>query len=152
MLTADRSATFTATVVIAGISIVVGVLLLLILVFKLFGMLMPKIEARVTAREEKRAIKKAEKQARKLAKQAEKNGEPVVEQPKTDVAKAPVQAIPTPAPVVEAGISNEVVAAIAGAIVATEGQGVVVRSIKRKNVAGRNPWAHAANVDNTRPF
>jgi Na+-transporting methylmalonyl-CoA/oxaloacetate decarboxylase gamma subunit len=152
MLTADRSATFTATVVIAGISIVVGVLLLLILVFKLFGTLMPKIEARVTAREEKKAIKKAEKQAKKSAKQAEKNGEPAVEQPKTDVAKAPVQANPTPAPVVEAGISNEVVAAIAGAITAIEGQGVVVRSIKRKNVAGRNPWANAANVDNTRPF
>lgn len=59
---------------------------------------------------------------------------------------------PAPLPVVEQGISGEVVAAITAAIVASEGTGVVVRSIKKKNVAGRNPWAQAANIDNTRPF
>ena len=42
-LTADTSAMFTATLVISGITIVVGVLLLLIFVFNLFGKIVPKI-------------------------------------------------------------------------------------------------------------
>ena len=38
-IVADRSATFTSTVVIAGIVIVLGILVLLIFVFKAFGAL-----------------------------------------------------------------------------------------------------------------
>ena len=60
-----------------------------------------------------------------------------------------------PAPQVEAGISGEVVAAIAAAVAVSEGEGAVVKSIRRVNVVnvrGRNPWANAAVYDNTRPF
>ena len=59
------------------------------------------------------------------------------------------------APQVEAGISGEVVAAIAAAIAVSEGEGAVVKSIRKVNVVnvkGRNPWANAAVYDNTRPF
>ena len=55
----------------------------------------------------------------------------------------------------EAGISGEVVAAIAAAIAVSEGEGAVVKSIRKVNVVnvkGRNPWANAAVYDNTRPF
>ena len=150
---------FDATVIIAGISIVVGVLLLLILVFNIFGKIVPKIEAFTIAREEKRAkrkaARKAKKAAKKAAKELEKNGETgsaaVIGNDDVPVEKVQNLA-PKPIPVVEQGISGEVVAAITAAIVASEGEGVVVHSIKRKNVGGRNPWAQAANIDNTRPF
>ncbi len=138
MLTADRSAMFTATVVISGISIVLGVLLLLILVFYLFGL--------AVSNAEKKAKEKAQK---KNSKTSSSNGN-------VTVSPAPV---PTsfserkaPEPVVEQGISGEVVAAISAAVAMSEGPQAVVRSIKKVNVSGRNPWAQAANVDNTRPF
>ena len=78
-------------------------------------------------------------------------------------AAAPKAAAPAPkavasnanAPQVEAGISGEVVAAIAAAIAVSEGEGAVVKSIRKVNVVnvkGRNPWANAAVYDNTRPF
>lgn len=150
MLIPDSGAVFTSTVVIAGISIVVGILLLLILVFSIFGKIAPVIEKKATAREKKKAEKKALKQAKKLAK---KNGteEKVEEVKPTETVNKPAPT-PAPAPVVEQGISGEVVAAIAAAVVASEGPNVIVRSIKKKNVGGRNPWAQAANIDNTRPF
>ncbi|MCM1113912.1 MAG: OadG family protein [Clostridium sp.] len=149
MLIADTSVTFTATVVIAGITIVVGVLLLLILVFQIFGIIAPKIEKSTKAREEKRAAKKAAKKAAKLAM---KKNEKADAADNGVSAKAVSTPSPSPAPVVEQGISGEVVAAITAAIVASEGTGVTVRSIKKKKVSGRNPWAQAANIDNTRPF
>ena len=43
---ADRSATFTSTVVIAGIVIVLGILVLLIFVFKAFGAIVHGAETR----------------------------------------------------------------------------------------------------------
>lgn len=148
-----KPSVFDATVIIAGISIVIGVLLLLILIFNIFGKMVPKIEVASKKHEEKKAARKAARKAKKEAKKVdrmpEKATEPVAEAPKT----APVvKAAPAPAPVVEQGISGEVVAAITAAIVATEGSDVVVRSIRKKNVSGRNPWAQAANIDNTRPF
>lgn len=158
MLTADRSVTFTATVVISGILIVVGVLLLLIWIFQLFGKIVPIIEKKTKAIEDKFAARKAERKAKKAAKKAdeelEKNGETgSVAVISNDIPVETVQnPAPTPIPVVEQGISGEVVAAITAAIVASEGKGVTVHSIKRKNIGGRNPWAQAANMDNTRPF
>lgn len=151
MLVADRSALFTTTVVVSGILIVVGVLFLLIGVFQLFGIIVPKINQKAIENEEKRAARKAKRAAKKAAKLAEKNGEAeqavASEEPVTNTQQ-PAE----PSPVVEQGISGEVVAAITAAIVASEGTGVTVRSIKKKKVCGRNPWAQAANIDNTRPF
>lgn len=152
MLVADRSVLFTTTVVVSGILIVVGVLFLLIGVFQLFGIIVPKINQKSIEMEKRQAERKARRAAKKAAKRAEKNGEAEVtavsgENPVT-VSSQPA----APQPVVEQGISGEVVAAITAAIVASEGTGVTVRSIKKKKVSGRNPWAQAANIDNTRPF
>lgn len=138
MLTADRSAMFTATVVISGISIVLGVLLLLILVFYLFGLIVSSAE--------KRAKNKKDKKNTKISSATEN----VIVTPAPAVVSAPVKKAPEP--VIEQGISGEVVAAIAAAVAMSEGPQAVVRSIKKVNVGGRNPWANAANVDNTRPF
>lgn len=145
---------FDATVIIAGITIVVAVLFLLIQIFNLFGVIVPKIEKCSKASEEKRALRKVEKKAKKAAKLAEKTGESAEASVTSNASEQAVKSTvaPAPSPVVEQGISGEVVAAITAAIVASEGTGVVVRSIKKKNVAGRNPWAQAANIDNTRPF
>lgn len=160
LVTASDSGTFTATVVIAGISIVIGVLLLLILVFNLFGKIVPIIEVKTKAREEKRAARKAERKAKRAAKKAAKKA--AEEQPEqteevlpavssADIKSGSVTQKPS-VPVVEPGISGEVVAAITAAVVACEGGTAVIKSIKKKNVAGRNPWAYAATYDNTRPF
>lgn len=123
----DGSAVFTATVVISGIVIVVGVLLLLIFIFQLFG----------------KIVSGAEAKAKKKNNSAENKNE------KIPMPKIPA---PKPAPVVEEGISGEVVAAIAAAVAMSEGPQAVVRSIKRKDVSSRNPWAQAAQINNTKPF
>ncbi len=153
-LTPDTSGTFTATVVIAGIVIVVAVLFLLILIFQLFGVIAPKINAKVEASEKKRAERKARRAKAKAEKKAVKNGEIVPKEMRTPApAPAEVSAAPVSAqPVADDGVSGEVVAAISAAIAQFEGKNVVIRSIRKKNVSGRNPWANAANIDNTRPF
>lgn len=116
----------TSTVVIAGIVIVMLVLIILIAIFKGFG----------KVAEGGKKTKKKEQPA------------PV----KAAVPTASVSA-PAPAPAVQSGISGEIVAAISAAICAAEGgKQVTIRSIRVKNVAGRNPWAAAAIADNTRPF
>ena len=133
-----------ATVVMAGVGIVLGVLIVLIGVFSGFGKLVSSMEAA----SKKRAIKRAEKKNSKAAETA-KQDIPTVQAP------LPVRAAsaPVPAPVVEAGISGEVVAAITAAVAAQEGgNSFVIRSVKRKNVGSRNPWARAAVTDNTRSF
>lgn len=153
MLTADTSGTFTATLVIAGIVIVVGMLLLLILIFNLFGKFVPVLERVTNAVNAKMAAWWAGVKANRAAKKAEKNGERIeTAEPAPSLSAPQVSVKSAPAPVVEQGISDEVVAAIAAAVAATEGAGAVVRSIKKKNVGGRNPWSAAATADNTRPF
>jgi hypothetical protein len=95
----------------------------------------------VEASSKKRAQKKLEKKMQKT------QGETV----QTPVVAPTVQS--APAPVVEQGISGDVVAAISAAIYSIEGANATVCSIRRKNpVTGRNPWASAAVTDNTRPF
>lgn len=143
MIIADKSATFTATLVISGIVVVLGILILLIFIMFLFGVIVPKFDKKGKRRAEKKASKKAVKTIDK-----NNGGNEMIKQ--TD----PVQIIPAPAPapVVEAGVSEEIVAVIAAAVTEYEGTGVVIRSIKRKNVGSRNPWAQAAIADNTRPF
>lgn len=132
-LTPDTGATFTATVVIAGIVIVMAVLFLLILIFQLFGVIAPKINDAA----EKREKNKAEKSEKKTVEK---------------VSAAPETAKPAPVPVVEYGINGEVVAAISAAVAQLEGGSAVIRSIRKKNVGSRNPWANAANIENTKPF
>ena len=135
-----------ATVVLAGVGIVLGVLIVLIAIFSGFGKLVTKMEAFSKKMAEKRAARKAKKAAKKAA----KNG-------KTISTVADVKAVPAvkavPQPVIEQGISGEVVAAITAAITASEGSNqFVIRSVKRKDVGSRNPWARAAVRDNTRSF
>ena len=132
-LVADRSATFTATVIIAGAGIVFLMRVLLIIIFYLFG----KVVSSAEAKAKKGKTNKITKSEQKLP------------------TPAPAKKASAPAPQVEAGISGEVVAAIAAAVAVSEGEGAVVKSIRRVNVVnvrGRNPWANAAVYDNTRPF
>lgn len=114
----------TSTVVISGIVIVMLVLIILIAIFKGFG----------------KAAEGGKKSSKKV-------------QPAPEKAAAPAVSAPAPAPAVQSGISGEIVAAISAAIYAAEGgKQVTIRSIRVKNVSGRNPWAAAAIADNTRPF
>ncbi len=133
---ADRSATFTSTVVIAGIVIVLGILVLLIFVFKAFGAIVHGAETRG----KKKKLKAMESQVT------------VASAPSAPAVKAAPAA---PAPVVDSGIPGEVVAVIAAAVAASEGPGAVVQSVRRVRpnpVGVRNPWAAAAVAENTRPF
>ena len=110
-----------------------AVLILLIFIFKIFGLTVSKTE-------------NAAKHGKKSAK-AEKAAAPA---PAPAPKAAPAAA---PAPVVQNGISGEIVAAITAAITASEGNSnFTVRSIRVKNVRSRNPWASAAIADNVRPF
>lgn len=128
------------TVVVSGISIVLGTLFLLILVFYAFGSLISKAEAA----SKKRAAKKLEKKM-----SADMASAPAVTQ---KAESAPVAA-PVAAPVVDEGISGEVVAAISAAVYSMEGSNVTIAAIRKQNpITSRNPWAQAAVIDNTRPF
>lgn len=132
---ADRSVTFTVTVIVAGIGIVLCTLLVLIGVFYAFGAVVSKSQANAKKKEAKKMQSDMEAA---LSKASE---------------SVPVPA-PASAPVIEEGISGEVVAAISAAVYAMEGGSAVIRSVSRKTspVSTRNPWAQAAVVDNTRPF
>lgn len=129
----DRSLGFTATVIIAGLGIVLGTLAVLIVVFYAFG-----------------AIMNASQKAKN------KKNEKVVEEAKKPVIPAPAIPVPVAPPVAEDGVSGEIVAAISAAIYEMEGAGAVVTSItpirKQNPITSRNPWANAAVVDNTKPF
>lgn len=132
---ADRSVTFTVTVIVAGIGIVLCTLLVLIGVFYAFGAVVSKSQANAKKKEAKKMQSDMEAALSKAS-----------------------ESVPAPAPastpVIEEGISGEVVAAISAAVYAMEGGSAVIRSVSRKTspVSTRNPWAQAAVVDNTRPF
>lgn len=65
---------------------------------------------------------------------------------------APVKAAPA-APVVSGAIPGDVIAAITAAVIAAEGPGATVRSVRRVQPAGgRKAWAMAGIADNTRAF
>lgn len=132
----DRSLAFTLTVVIGGIGIVLGALMVLILVFFAFGKIMSVSQARAKKKEAKKIQSEMQANLSKVS------------------AAAPTPAS-APAPVVEDGIPQEVVAAISAAVYAMDGGAGVVRSITKKTgspITTRNPWAQAAVADNTRPF
>lgn len=69
-------------------------------------------------------------------------------------ADAPAKAVPAvrpaPAPVVEEGISPEVVAAIAAAVASMDGN-YSLRTVKRARKAA-NAWKQAGVLQNTQPF
>lgn len=113
------------TVVIAGVVIVMVVLAVLVVVFKVFGLV----------------VSKSERTAKHMHDEAKPA--PVA------VASAPAPA----APVVSGGIPGEVIAAITAAVIAAEGPGAVVRSVRRAQpTGGRKAWAMAGIADNTRAF
>ncbi|MDE6413370.1 MAG: OadG family protein, partial [Eubacterium sp.] len=146
-LIADVDWTEVATVVIAGVGIVLAVLIVLIAVFSGFGKLVIKMEAFSKKMAEKKAARKAKRAAKKAAKNGEVVSEVAEKAPVIKAAPAPVVKA-APQPVVEQGISGEVVAAITAAITASEGSNqFVIRSVKRKDVGSRNPWARAAVND-----
>ena len=132
---ADRSVTFTATVIVAGIGIVLCTLLVLIGVFYAFGAVVSNSQANAKKKEAKKMQSDMEAALSKAS----------------ESVPAPA---PASAPVIEEGISGEVVAAISAAVYAMEGGSAVIRSVSRNAspVSTRNPWAQAAVVDNTRPF
>lgn len=110
-----------------GLVVVFFVLILLTTVFKLFGVIMSAAQKKPSVAE------------------ITPSAPPV--QPKASAPSAPV---------VQEGIPNEVVAAIAAAVTATaeEGQTPVVRQIRRfpENVPSGNVWAAAGRFENTRAF
>lgn len=134
----DRSLGFTITVIVAGLGIVLGTLAVLIVVFYAFGAIMSKSQAIKDKKAAKKQEEKMKAEANALA--------------ETKVGP-PIAPTPAPAPVVEEGISGEVVAAISAAVYCMEGSGATICSIKRKSpITARNPWAQASVIDNTRPF
>lgn len=129
----DTDAAFTATVVIAGLGIVLVTLAVLIVVFKVFG--------NIVSKSQNKAKQKTVEQQQAMMKQSAQS---------VSVSNA----APVKAPVAQ-GISTEVVAAISAAVYAVEGENAIIRSItpkKQSPIGVRNPWAQAAVIDNTRPF
>ena len=128
------------TVVVAGVGIVLAVLIVLILVFNIFGKLVSGMEKRAKAR------------SAKNVRNHESN--PVSAVPAAPAKRPPESRIgAAPAPPVEMGVAPETVAAVTAAITAFEGSDrFVIRSVKRKDVGGRNPWARAAINENTKSF
>ena len=128
----DRSATFTLTVIIAGLGIVLATLALLIVIFNAFGS----------------AVNFAQKRAEKKSEKAE------IEPPAPP--RAVKSEVPLPPPESPAnGVTPEVVAAISAAVYMLEGEGAKITSITPKKAPQRaagNPWAMAATMENTKPF
>lgn len=114
-------------VVATGLIIVFGVLVLLYLLITLEGIIFTSVDQK-------------------------KKGTPA---PKKKAAPAPVpmHAVAPKAPVVEAGIPGEVIAAIAAAIACMDGgERYTLRSVKRTRVSGRSAWGQAGVVAYTEPF
>ncbi len=111
--------------VLIGLVVVIGALIVLTAIFYLFGFIMDKSTG--VAKSKKAEVKEAPKAA-------------------SEVQVAP-------APIVEEGISGEVVAAIAAAVamMAPEGKRYAVKSVSRAG-GGRSAWSAAGLADNTRPF
>lgn len=131
----DRSLGFTITVIVAGLGIVLGTLAILIVVFYAFG-----------------AIMTAAGKVSKKKKQAAPS--PAIPVPK--LSDRPVTKAVETQPSVNQGVSAEVVAAISAAVYSMEGSDARITAIvparKQNPVSGRNPWAQAAVVNNTKPF
>lgn len=112
--------------VLIGLVVVISTLLVLSGIFKVFGVVMSAGKKKPKKKEEPEALKPA--------------------QPAP--AKAPA------APVVQNGVSDEVVAVIAAAVTAMtpEGKRYAVKRISRADAGGRSAWSSAGLAENTRPF
>ncbi len=118
---------FALTVVLVGVTIVFLALLALTLIFILYGKILGGVYAN---KNDKGSPPKATK---------------------TEQKNAPT---PAPAPVVEQGIGDDVIAAISAAVACMMGgssSGFAVRSIKR-SAQPRKEWRMAGMLQNTRPF
>lgn len=128
----DTSLTFTLTVIIAGLGIVLATLAVLIVIFNAFGKAVYNLQ---TNAQEKKAKRLQEQMQTETA--AQEDGAEEF----------------APLPPMQQGTPPEVVAAISAAVYMMEGSGAVIRSIRRKaEMNGANAWAQAAVRENTRPF
>ena len=109
-------------VVATGLILVFGVLVLLYLLITLEGIIFTSVDRR-------------------------KKGAPA---PKKEAAPAPVKAAAPKAPVVEAGIPGEAIAAAIACM--GGGEHYTLRSVKRTRVSGRSAWGQAGVVAYTEPF
>lgn len=116
-----------AKVILTGFVVVFAVLFLLIGIIKVYGTIITKVTS-----------------------SAEKKKQKVVESEKTTPVVAPVA---NPTPVVEDGVSEEIVAVISAAVATMYGSSgkARIKSIKKTN-GGRSAWANAGVLENTRPF
>lgn len=120
-----------AKVILTGFVVVFSVLLLLILIIKLYSTIVQKAQQSGTKKKEKVKVKE--------------------DKPSVTAPAAPVTS--APAPSVQDGISEEIVAVISAAVATTYGSSgkARIKSIKKSN-GGRSAWANAGILDNTRPF
>lgn len=126
----EMTGTFVGSVVLSGVCIVFLALVLLIFFVWLFGKIFDGINA---------------SQAKKAAEAA------AAKKPEA----APAVKAAAPAPVVEDGISDEVVAVIAAAVAAMgaeTGRTFSVRSVKRSSGTRRGAWGNAGVSESTRNF
>lgn len=122
--------TASARVILTGFVVVFGMLLLLIGIIKLYSFLVMRVQDKTSI--------KAQKKVK-------------VAQPSDSLKKSSLSSAPA-VPAVEEGISEEVVAVIAAAVAAAYGSKsrVKIKSIRKSG--GRNAWANAGILENTRPF
>lgn len=115
-----------AKVVLTGFVVVFAVLILLIFIIKIYGGI----------------VTKAQQSGKKKVVEKEKA---------TPVPAKPVSSVPAPA--VQDGVNEEVVAVISAAVATMYGspEKARIKSIK-KSSGGRSAWANAGLLDNTRPF
>ena len=117
------------TTILIGVTVVFSVLILLTLIFYLFGKVMSRSNEKQTRNPTPAPLPAAKPRAR------------------TTVSA------PMPKPVVEDGIEEEVVAVIAAAIASMEGGRYALRSVRRAAEHGGRPaWAMAGLAESTRPF
>ena len=126
-----------ATVVITSVALVFGMLVALCLIITLEGKIFDAI-----------SVKKNPPKAPKAADSAPRAAAPAPK-PAASKAEAPVQAA-------AGGIPGEIIAAIAAAVASLEGEGAVIRGIRRIAAPAaksrRGAWGDAGVREHTTPF
>ncbi len=117
-------------VILTGFVVVFAVLFFLILIIKIYSAIIVKLQ---------------DAAFNKKKKKLKDNGEALIKKPSKPVS--------TPAPVVQDGIPEEVIAVISAAVASMydSPQKARIKSVKR-SASGRSAWANAGIADNTRPF